>query len=428
MRIAMQITRSELYERVCSSPLSKIAPELGISGTALAAICKKHQVPYPGSGYWTRKSLGLPAEVPPLPDGDNQVIDIAPPISRKRSTAPKKSSSRRKPKDEATPLRVMRHPLLIGVEANFMKTRDIEEGEFLKPWKRILPDIIASASSLNRALDIANDIYAALHKQGHRVLVAPAQEKMRRIEIGEQETPYKDRRYGRYHTGSIWAPDRPTIAYIGTVPIGLALTEMTERVTMRYINGTYYREDSKFVRSAKPWQLVSSRTTEQDLPCARFRLVAYSPLHGVDWHVTWQESAQQPISAMISQIVKKLEGSEDELQTLMTAAEEEAFRRQKEWDEMWERNRRQDDERRVAQALSESRQQLVEIIDKWGKAMVVERFFAEAEERLENAESGRQLHLNGRLALARSIVGTTDPLDFLGEWIAPDERYQSKYK
>ena len=53
----MRITRAELYRKVCRSPLSKVAPQLGISGTALATICKKYEIPYPGSGHWTRVSL-----------------------------------------------------------------------------------------------------------------------------------------------------------------------------------------------------------------------------------------------------------------------------------------------------------------------------------------------------------------------------------
>lgn len=83
----MQLTRLELYERVCDRPLSKIAPELGISGTALAAICKRYQVPYPGSGYWTRKSLGLPAEPPTLPTASEETIEITPSVG-KASIAP----------------------------------------------------------------------------------------------------------------------------------------------------------------------------------------------------------------------------------------------------------------------------------------------------------------------------------------------------
>jgi hypothetical protein len=78
----MQLTRLELYKRVCDSPLSKVAPEFGISGTALAAICKQYQVPYPGSEYWTRKSLGLPAKLPMLPATSDDIIEITPSVPK----------------------------------------------------------------------------------------------------------------------------------------------------------------------------------------------------------------------------------------------------------------------------------------------------------------------------------------------------------
>jgi len=75
----MQISRLDLYELVSKSPLSKVAPSLGISATTLAGICRKHNVPYPGSGYWTRKSLGQTVMLDPLPpDSEEQPIDIEP--------------------------------------------------------------------------------------------------------------------------------------------------------------------------------------------------------------------------------------------------------------------------------------------------------------------------------------------------------------
>jgi hypothetical protein len=75
----MQITRLELYELVSKSPLSKVAPSLAISATTLAEICRKHNVPYPGSGYWTRKSLGQTVMLDPLPlDSEEEPIDIEP--------------------------------------------------------------------------------------------------------------------------------------------------------------------------------------------------------------------------------------------------------------------------------------------------------------------------------------------------------------
>lgn len=61
--------------------------------------------------------------------------------------------------------------MLIAVEEHLRKSRTIEETEFLKPNKQLLPDIIASeprlARALTRALDLASDIYSA-HARARR--------------------------------------------------------------------------------------------------------------------------------------------------------------------------------------------------------------------------------------------------------------------
>ncbi|WP_244604727.1 MULTISPECIES: hypothetical protein [Mesorhizobium] len=195
------------------------------------------------------------------------------------------------------------------------KTRDVKQGEFLRPYKRILPDLISSETQLLRALSIANDLYLALDEQEYRVQIAPAGGDLDRISIKEQELERKDRKYGQYHPGSIWAPDRPTVLYVDTVPIGLAITEMTERVMVRYFDGEYHREDSRLIRSAKPWQLTHSWTREQDVPCARFRVIAYSPKKGVDWSVTWQETEQEAMGALIPKIVETFESGQGHCST-----------------------------------------------------------------------------------------------------------------
>ncbi len=423
----MKLTRLELYERVCGAPLSKLAPEFGLSGTALAAVCKQYQVPYPGSGYWTRKSLGLAAEVPALPEGSDETIEITPLVPKQRRTKEPGEKPPRKTRVVPKTHRLAHHPLLFGVEEHMRKTRDVKDGEFLRPYKRILPDLISSEAALPRALLIANDLYLALDKQGYRVHIAPPGNDFRHIHVNEQEVEQKDRKYGRYHSGSIWAPDRPTIFYIDTVPIGLALTEMTERVTMRYLNGGYHREDSKLVRAMKPWDMTHSWTTEQDLPSGRLRIIAYSPKSGVEWTVSWQDTEQEPLNTMIPKIVERLQSSTDSLQRLMTAEDEAVAKRKIEWEAERERHDRKEDARKVVQALTDSRQQLAETIEKWGKAMTVERFFLDAEERLRCADEERRQRLTERLALARAMMGSVDPLDFIENWQAPDDRYRSKY-
>ncbi len=425
----MQLTRSELYNRVCEAPLSRLAPEFGLTGTALAAICRQHEIPYPGSGYWTRKSLGIAAELPTLPDGIDAIIEITPvtPKPREKKAPATETDTCLKAKPVAKTRRLEHHPLLVGAEEHLRKSRTAKDGEFLRPYKRILPDVISSEASLSRALSIANHLYLALDRVAYRVHIAPAGEDHHRIHIKEQEIERKDRKYGRYHSGSIWGPDRPTIVYIDTVPVGLAVTEMTERVTMRYLNGEYYREDSKLVRSMKAWQLNHSWTTEQDMPSGRFRIVAYSPKRGVDWTLSWQDTESEPLTGVIPEIIETLQASRDKLQALMTAEDEAEAKRKKERQEEWERYERREDERKIAEALKESQQQLSEIIESWGKAMIVERFFNDVEDRLVEAAEEQRQFLEERVKLARRMMGSIDPLEFLKNWRAPGDRYQSKY-
>ena len=426
-RAAFEISREELYELVWETPINHLAEKFQVSGSYLARVCGALNVPRPPVGYWQKKAVGKDKprpDLPPARPGDqlawSKDVPLATPTER--PARPKKRGAE-VPKTTGP----QRHPILRGVEAHFRKSRRVDEGEFLRPYKYLLPDIVSSEACLARALDLANDLYNALEKKGHRVLIASPGQASHRAHVEEREVVGKDRKYGRYSTGSIWSPQMPTVTYIGSVPIGRALTEMTERATMRYVRGKYVREDSVTVRSAKPWQLAHSWTTEKDLPCGRFRLVAYSPHYGVDWVMNWQETGKRSLDGMIPVIIRSLEGAVRELQALKDAADEAAEKREREWQEAQERSRREQDRRQVAQALMDSRKQLAEIMEKWAAAKSVERFFAEAEARLQDVEDERRDRLQGRLALARSMLGTLDPLEFLEGWIAPEERYTTKY-
>lgn len=398
-----EMSREALYEKIWATPIDHLAKEFGVSGSYLARVCSALNVPRPPVGYWQKKAVGKgrsrPALPPALP-GDQ--------LSWSKDTG--KSS---------------RHPLLAGVEVHYRKSRTTEENEFLRPYKFLLPDIVASEACLITALDLADEIYRALDQAGHRILLAPPHTSMHRPDIEERESPGKDRHYDRYGSGVIWSPHRPTLVYIKDMPIGLALTEMTERVTLRYLNGKYVREDSKAAKSIKPWQ--HSWTTQQDLPCGRFRLIAYAPFHGVAWLQSWQETPQASLRPMIPKIVQKLEGSIGELQRLKTAADEAAAQKQREHEELWQRYLREEDKRKVAEAHVESRKQLSGIMDRWAAALSVERFFEEATRRLESVGEERRAEIQNRLTLARTTLGTLDPLDFLREWRAPEEQYKSKY-
>jgi hypothetical protein len=62
-----RITRDELYEKVWSEPMVKIAKEFGISDRGLAKTCKRLEVPVPPRGYWAKLQAGKRVSKLPLP-------------------------------------------------------------------------------------------------------------------------------------------------------------------------------------------------------------------------------------------------------------------------------------------------------------------------------------------------------------------------
>jgi MOSC domain-containing protein YiiM len=110
---------------------------------------------------------------------------------------------------------------------------------------------------------------------------------------------------------------------------------------MRYQNGKYVRESTLDRRQGRSILQSHSWTTEQDLPCGRLRLVAYSPHPGVEWQLSWQETSKRSLDRAFGEVIRKLEGSVEELKALMDAADDEAAWKKREQELQWERWRRE---------------------------------------------------------------------------------------
>jgi DNA-binding transcriptional ArsR family regulator len=60
--------RKELYKRVWSQPIQKLAAAYGLSDVGLGKVCRKLRIPLPGRGYWNKKNAGQPVGPrPPMP-------------------------------------------------------------------------------------------------------------------------------------------------------------------------------------------------------------------------------------------------------------------------------------------------------------------------------------------------------------------------
>jgi hypothetical protein len=75
--------RSELYEKVWSRPVIKLAQELGITDVGLAKLCRRHAIPVPPRGYWAKVRAGQRPSMIPLPTPDKDEVIV---LSQKPST------------------------------------------------------------------------------------------------------------------------------------------------------------------------------------------------------------------------------------------------------------------------------------------------------------------------------------------------------
>lgn len=70
--------RSELYDRVWTTPMSRLAKELGVSDVGLAKACRRNAIPTPVRGYWAKLQAGHKMPKPALPHPDRDVeVDLS---------------------------------------------------------------------------------------------------------------------------------------------------------------------------------------------------------------------------------------------------------------------------------------------------------------------------------------------------------------
>ena len=389
------ITREELYELVWSAPMIKVGEKFKVSGSYMARVCSTLRVPRPERGYWAKLTVGKAPEKPRLPDaqpGDQlswSQGEVLPAPRRARLVAVQP----RPPRGKLTRAVTGIHGLIRDAKGNYDSGYKVEEGQHLRPYKRLLVDVTASMAGLDKALSFASDLFNALESAGH------------------------------HYYSRLWSPQRPTVVYVGSVAFGLAVIETSENVEVRYVNGRYVRESDYKPLKASARYVDHSWTTTKDIPCGRLRLVVYAPYSGVSWSMLFQESKDRALTTEIAKIVKSIENSSALVVEKVKEAERAAEIRRQEWAEQQARWRQEEDRRRVAESIKESHEQLSRVIENWARVVSLEQFFVGIENRVQGLTEEQRPEILKRLALAREFVGTQDPLDFFRSWKTPVERY-----
>lgn len=412
--LAVSVTREKLYDEIWTEPITKVSKRYGVSDSYLIRILKNLNIPRPPRGYWAMADAGIFANRPSLPpakQGD--------PItwSRDGSTVFETIAiNEEKPARTKRKQRKATHGLIREAYEYFRNVRDTDN-PYLKPFKRLTIDLIVSQITFERGINVANQLYLLLEDAGYHVRIASRDQRIHRAQVEERENTKTNRQYS-----DLWQPDRPTIVYIQDLIVGLTIFEISEVAEVGYLNGkyipiaTYLKDPLIKQKSTFTW------TTSQHMPSGRLCIQAYSTYPGAKWRKQWRESKPGDFTKSLKSIVSELCNSVQEISIATQIAKREHEEEQLRWEIQKEKIRIEEDQRRLAKNLKESKEELLTIIEAWAEEKRIEDFFGEALNSASKLSQDNYELINLRLIEARKMLGSVDALERLEKWRTPSER------
>lgn len=411
-----EVSREELYALVWSKPMLVIGKQFGVSSSYMARVCQHLNVPRPQRGYWAKVAAGKsPEKIPPLPPSipgearfwmrgalgfRSSEVDTSDAVGASVLS----TNSRR---------HRLHHSLIEGMKPQYLNGKKSRNLGYLKPSKVLLPDVTATESGLDRALGVADRLFAELENQGHRVCIAQESDVFERAETDLREDPSATSLYE-----NLWKPRRVTVVYVGSLAIGLSIWEMTEAVDAKYVNGAFVRlnEVSTARSTRKQFGRNADWIAKADFPTGRICIQAYCPYQTASWNRCWREVRGQSLLKGIPGIALEIESSAKEVAQLVAEGNRKREEEIRQFDENWARWEREAAEKRAAEAVERSRVALIEMIRDWGEASRFQAFFTDIETRLAQLDPGDREELEFRLRHARKLVGCTDALELFRNW------------
>jgi hypothetical protein len=306
------------------------------------------------------------------------------------------------------------HPLMRDMDTYLLRARWKTREGYLKPNKKIIPDIFVTPACVEKSISFANTLFIAFAKEGYEVHFAGYDERpfySPEYDILEDES--KTRRFK-----DIWSPSKSTIVDIGGVMFGIKIFEMLIEETAIYLDGDYIRLSEftpaleRKARYHHTWESV------REYGSGRLCLMFYSY---DKWTYRVKEVKGQKLEKQITEIIQHLKDSVPELLEIKERLRQEREQREREWEEDKRRRAIEQEQEIITKATEKSRQWVNEIIENWGEAMRVHNFFNSIEEDIKQLDEPRRSHLLDRARLAKELVGTVDPLDYMAQWKTPDE-------
>jgi hypothetical protein len=178
------LSRDDLYSQIWSTPMIRLAAQYGITGTGLAKICARLNVPCPPRGYWAKKAADKPVVQYRLPEPDAETplqvtITPAPPPaqpSQAQTQLQQQIESARAEHSELTvPARLARpHPVI----AQWLAERERKKQEALRerdPTMRRMMQPKAFTEMDRREHRFLDALFKALEPPGFTIKTEPYQ-------------------------------------------------------------------------------------------------------------------------------------------------------------------------------------------------------------------------------------------------------------
>lgn len=162
----IRLTREELYKKIWAAPLRAVGQEFGLSASALANVCRKHNIPVPSVGHWTKIEVGHKIALPPLipeSSGDEAVHIYA----RERLSPELAALAAEVPPKLTIPNEII-HALALKTEKLLAAGKE-NDRKLLVPKVGTASHLLVSRNQFPRAVRIMNALFLALEERGYVV-------------------------------------------------------------------------------------------------------------------------------------------------------------------------------------------------------------------------------------------------------------------
>lgn len=202
--VCIKMSRQQLYNEIWEISVSGVAKKYNLNYGKLIETCKREDIPFPPSGYWTRRNMGkdVSGEVVMLPESDKDELDLllngmkVPKVKKKAETKTVDTEQnelfqlllflpieeRKKVIDKALSLEVSAggklHPVLVqykqSIETYNKQLKEAQSREYYNPRydnPKEKPKYISEVSNegLKRVIAILDVLFKAVESLGGQV-------------------------------------------------------------------------------------------------------------------------------------------------------------------------------------------------------------------------------------------------------------------